>query len=404
MSQQEERPSGLESPHSPLATHHSPLICFLGLENLAVLVPGYERFRVGGEQVQQTLLARALVRRGWRVSMVTLDYGQPDGLEFEGIRVFRAYAPRAGLPVLRFVYPRWTQLWAALERADADVYYTSCAGMTVGLLARFCQKHGRPFVFRIASDNDCHPGKLLIPLARDRRLYEYGLRRADAILAQSEQQAAALRENYGLDSTLAGMLVERPERLLSYATRDIDVLWVNNLRSLKRPERVLELAERLPELRFHLIGGPHEPALYESLRTKAAGLPNLVFHGPLPYRETSEFYDCARVLLNTSEVEGFPNAYLQAWVRGVPVVTFLDPDGLIQRHGLGARATSLDDMAAQLQGFCADPLRWERASAACRAFMDRECGEERVLAPYLAAFEDLAVRSSSPLAFGRGLG
>src|SRR5258708_3779123 len=107
-------------------------ICLLGFHNLPVLAPEYAQHTVGGESVQQTLLARALARRGHEVSMVVADHGQPDGAQWESIRVFKAYDLDAGLPVLRFIHPRWTGLWSALARADADLYYTSCAGMHVG--------------------------------------------------------------------------------------------------------------------------------------------------------------------------------------------------------------------------------------------------------------------------------
>ena len=129
-------------------------ICLVGLDNLPLLVPEYRQHVIGGESVQQTLLARALARRGLDVSTVVLDYGQIDGAQWDGIRVFNAYRPGAGLPVLRFIHPRWTGLWSALARADADIYYTSCAGMQVGLLAMFCRRFHRRFVFRTASDSD----------------------------------------------------------------------------------------------------------------------------------------------------------------------------------------------------------------------------------------------------------
>jgi hypothetical protein len=106
-------------------------ICFLGLENLAVLAPEYRHHNIAGEGVQQTLLARALKRRSCEVSMVTWDHGQPDARQWDGIRVYKAYAPDAGLPLIKFFHPRWSGLWSALKRADADLYYTSCAGMHV---------------------------------------------------------------------------------------------------------------------------------------------------------------------------------------------------------------------------------------------------------------------------------
>ena len=68
----------------------------------------------------------------------SLDHGQPDGAVWDGVQTFKAYARSAGLPVLRFVHPRWTGLVSALSRADADVYYTSCAGGLVGQIAMFC--------------------------------------------------------------------------------------------------------------------------------------------------------------------------------------------------------------------------------------------------------------------------
>src|ERR1700682_890496 len=206
-------------------------ICLLGFDNLSVLAPEFAQHTVGGESVQQTLLARALSRRGHEVSMVVADHGQRDGVHWDSIRVFKAYCLDAGLPVLRFIHPRWTGLWSALSRADADLYYTSWAGMHVGLLALFCRRARRRFVFRTASDSDCDPSRLLVRFARDRWLYEYGLRRAEVILTQSAFQARTLERDYALRSRTAAMLVESPR---AAAFRDLDVLWTSNIRRVKR--------------------------------------------------------------------------------------------------------------------------------------------------------------------------
>jgi len=39
-------------------------VCFVGLGNLPVLAREYNHHTIGGEQVQQTLLAQALVKEG----------------------------------------------------------------------------------------------------------------------------------------------------------------------------------------------------------------------------------------------------------------------------------------------------------------------------------------------------
>lgn len=362
-------------------------ICLLGLENIPVFLPGFEQYRVGGEQVQQSLLARALSSRGYCVSMVSMDYGQPDGVKHDGVTVFKAYAADAGLPGLRFIHPRWTRLWAALKLADADVYYTSCAGAQVGILALFCFVHHRRFVFRIAHDDDCDPARLLIRFWRDKKLYEHGLRRSASILAQSERQTEALRRNYGLHATLAGMLVDRPRQLLPIEERDIDVLWVNNFRQFKRPDLALEMAARLPHRHFHLVGGPIDVALYAAMREQSKSLSNVTFHGAVPYLEVGSFYDRCKVFINTSDSEGFPNSYLQAWVRGTPVVAFFDPDSVIERERLGHRATDLDEMGTVIERMLEQPKILREVGGRCIDYMKREYDEDAILAPYRRAFD-----------------
>ena len=373
----------------PSPTHMAGIsLCFVGLDNLPVLAPEFRGHAIGGESVQQTLLARALARRGHEVSMVTADCGQEDGAVYEGIRVYKAYRPAAGIPLLRFLHPRWTGLWSALARADAQLYYTSCAGMHLGLLALFCARHGRRLVFRCASDTDCDPSRLLIRYTRDRWLYTYGLRRADVILVQSASQAQALKQRFGLTGRLARMLVEPAPAAVA---RDIDVLWVGNIRHVKRPERVLALAAQLPEAVIHMVGGPvpDEPALYQRICREAALHPNLTFHGHLSYSDANALYGRARLLVNTSEAEGFPNAYLQSWIRGAPAVSFSDPDGVIGRHGLGEALASAPAMRDAVRRLLGDPAALAAAGARCRAYMAHEYAEARILTPYLAAFEEL---------------
>jgi glycosyltransferase involved in cell wall biosynthesis len=364
-------------------------ICFFGLENLPVLAPEFNRHGVGGEQVQHTLLAKALARRDHSISMVVYDYGQADCSEWHGVTTYKSYRQNAGIPMLRFVHPRWTAVWAALRRANADVYYVSCAGMHLGLLVLFCKLHGGKVVFRVAHDDDCEPDKLLIKYWRDKKLYEYGLRNANSILVQSIHQQRAMLANYGLHSRIAGMLVDAPQEDLP---RRVDVLWVNNIRQFKRPDLFLMLAKRMSHLSFHMVGGdqPGFEDLYAQIQKGSAALPNLTFHGHVPYHDMGHFYAGSRIFVNTSDSEGFPNSYLQAWVRGTPVVAFFDPDGVIEREGLGLVATSVEDMERCVAYLLTSSSKWSEISARCKAYMARVYGENFVLAPYLKTFRMVA--------------
>jgi glycosyltransferase involved in cell wall biosynthesis len=379
---------------SPAAARHEaerPSICFVGLSNLAVLAPQVDRSGASGEPLQHTLLATALARRGYRVSMVVLDHGQPDGAVWEGVQTFKAYALEAGLPVLRYVHPRWTGLVSALSRADADVYYSSCAGGLIGQIGMFCARRGKRFVFRTASDADCKPNALICMgpwYRRDKWLYERGLRRASSVLVQSVHQQELMRRNFGLDSSIAGLVVEPGSSEREFGERDIDALWVSNMRSVKRPDVLLSVADRLPKVSFHMVGGSTLGAarFFETVKAQAASRSNVTFHGAVAYRNVSAFYSRARVFVNTSDVEGFPNTYLQAWSSGTPVVAFFDPDGVIAREGLGATVRTAQEMSEAVRRLTSDESEWKATRRRCLAFIERHYSEDVVLQPYLQTF------------------
>lgn len=369
----------------------APKVCFVGLLNLPVLAPEYADRPSGGEELQHTLLARAFAHRGWSASMVVADYGQPDQAEWDGVRTYKAYRFEEGIPLIRFLHPRWTKLRAALQRADADIYYTSCAGAELAQVVHFAHARGKKVVFRIASDSDCDPNSLLVRYWRDRRLYRWGLARADLVLAQTPSQQRALAGNFGRQSVLAGPAAEAAGRRPAFGERDIDALWVANVRALKRPQMFLDAAARLPGLRFHLIGArmPRAEEVYEAVRVRAESLPNVTFHGFVPQHRIGTFFERALVHVSTSETEGFPNTFLQAWSRGTPVATFLDPDGIVSRHGLGAAVSDCAGLDAAIARLARDRTQWEAASSSSARYFDEHLHESATLRLYVEAFSRL---------------
>jgi glycosyltransferase involved in cell wall biosynthesis len=347
-------------------------ICIVGLDSYAMLANEDSRY-IGGEAVQHVLLARAWRDLGLEVSIVVCDEGFGARKDFDGITAIAAYDRKAGIPGLRFFHPRASKLVAALHAADADVYYQSPAGASTGIVAWFCRMMGRKFVFRVASDSDVEKEHGRIRFGRDRMLYDFGLKRADVVASQTETQKRLLRKNHGLDSTVVNMMVEPPARGAP-REKDIDVLWLSNLRALKRPELALELARELPNVRFTLAGGPmpNGSTYFDDVAAAAARLPNVTMLGAVRYADTGALFDRAKVFLNTSSIEGFPNTYLQAWIRGVPVVSFFDPDGIVQRMQLGRIATSLDDMREALRALLDVEVYRETIGRRARDYASRE--------------------------------
>ena len=170
------------------AAARKPHLCFVAPYVWPVLARDASLQIVGGAEVQQTVLARLFARAGYRVTVVSLDYGQPDGTEVDGISVRKLYRPDAGLPVLRFIHPRLTQLWRVLREVDADIYYQRSAAHLTAFVAEFCRRSGRRAIYAGASDRDFQPGRQQIRYRRDRWLFEHGLASVDAIVVQNRAQ------------------------------------------------------------------------------------------------------------------------------------------------------------------------------------------------------------------------
>jgi glycosyltransferase involved in cell wall biosynthesis len=374
--------TGIAERASPQALPAKKHLCFVTPRGWPVLSRDARIEVVGGAEVQQSILARLFAANGYRVSMISLDYGQPDRCRVDGITVHKAFAPGAGMPVLSFLHPRMTSMWRALRSVDADIYYCRSASMWPWLVTEFCRRHGRRSVYAGASDKDFVPdigGQ--VRYARDRWLYRRGLAAVDAIVAQNEPQRASCLANYGREAVVIPSCHELPEKRNSSQAADC-ILWVGMLHENKRPELFLELAARLPQRRFVMIGGPREGALafYERIRTQAERVPNLELTGFLPLAEVEGWFDRARVLVNTSLYEGMPNTFLQAWARGIPTVASVDVGAPVHRV-----AASVEELAAEVESAFANPA----LGAACRDYFRRTHSSAQVLARYEELFQRL---------------
>ena len=233
-----------------------PSLCFVALSAWPVLSGDRNIQSVGGAEVQQCFLARSFVKLGFEVTMICMDYGQDDGVLIDGIRVLKAHTPDGGLPILRFAYPRFTSVWLAMRRANADIYYQRAGGVLTGYAAAFCLLYDRKFVYAVAHDKDLDPGAPLIKEQRGKLLYAWGLRKAHLVIVQNptqyESYTTLVRKKAILMKSCYELPVQASINKYGY------VLWVSTLRKWKRPELFIELARQLPQYQFRMVGGNAE--------------------------------------------------------------------------------------------------------------------------------------------------
>lgn len=345
-------------------------ICFVAHNAYGEMSDGSSG-RKGGVERQTSLMARWLAKKGLCVSLVTWDEGQPDGIVVDGVAVYRVCREESGLPGLRFIHPKWTGLCGAMRRADAAVYYQNCGEVVTGQVALWARMRGRKFVFSVASDPECDPRLPQLPSARERLLYRYGLTRADRVIAQTRNQQRMLREGFGIESTVIPMPCPGPMDECFTAPRPLSepgahILWLARLSRAKRPDRLLDVAEACPELSFDMAGPVCSDDHSEGVLRRAQAMHNVNVHGPVPRARVPDFYRQAGCFLSTSDHEGFPNTFLEAWSHGLPIVSTFDPDGLIHSHGLGIVAQDVPGLVAGVRRLHGDPDFWRRCSANAR--------------------------------------
>ena len=349
---------------------------------------------IGGVERQTSFMARWLAARGHKVSLITWDEGQDDGIEIDGVKVFRLCRRDEGIRFVRFIHPRWTSLNKALQRASAEVYYHNCAEYVTGQVALWSRRHSCKFVFSTAHDHDCMESLPGLKSIRERVLYRYGLRHGDRIIVQTWTQQRMLKDGFGLDSQIIPMPCPGPseEDFVSPepphpATSRI--LWIARLTKQKRPDRFLDLAEMCPDLQFDLVGPGYNDVYSNMIIERARQIPNLTFHGAVVREKVPDLYKKAACLCSTSDHEGFPNTFLEAWSYGIPLITSFDPDQIVAGKGLGAVASDVPGLARSIRSLLVSPDLWKSASANARQYYVENHSIERVLPRFEEVFRDV---------------
>jgi glycosyltransferase involved in cell wall biosynthesis len=329
----------------------------------------------GGAERQMTTLAQELAERNLRVALIVWPLERPDGLNPNLDFVQRPHhvGPGARFGKLREA----ARVWRACAAADASVYVYRGGGPLLSVVAAFCRLRRRKLIFSAASDLDFsfdRPDRSRSQLA----LYRRALPRADLIVAQRQEQVELARAG-GFGPVImirSSSLQAEPSKAKAEA-----FLWIGRLVDYKRPLSFVRLAESIPDARFWAVWSPTDetrPGLVEEVEAAVEAVANLEVLGQLPHDELLARIDRAAAVVSTSAAEGMPNVFLEAWARGVPVLSLdYDPDGKIDSLGLGIVAGNSDERFSE-----AARSLWEDAKL--RAQMG-ERGREYVLSEHSPA-------------------
>ncbi len=120
-----------------------------------------------------------------------------------------------------------------------------------------------------------------------------------------------------------------------------------------------------------MIGAPAsgegEAQWNDALRQQIASLPNLTHLGQLNQDEVNKQLSGAYAFVNTSVYEGFPNTFIQAWLREVPVISLaVNPDDILDRAAVGIHARTEQGLMEAVRRLVEDRALRDQTGSQCR--------------------------------------
>ncbi|MGI6123761.1 MAG: glycosyltransferase family 4 protein [Acetivibrionales bacterium] len=312
----------------------------------------------GGSEVELFKLAGYLARfSNIKVDFIVGDYDQNDVEIVNNVRLIKVKymnLDKYRKPIHKIL--RYLHLFKVLLKQRSQIYLTKTASELLGWLV-FFQKFlkGKKVVFRLGSDKDTDlefwkGNKKLYTL------YKFGLKHCDKVYVQSSNQKNLLESGYGIESHLVKNVFDifnsNSEVKKEY------ILWISRCEPLKRPELFIDLAKRVPEEKF-LIIMPHArkgdslldekiDKMINDVKKAAKELKNFKYIESVPFNEIQAYYNAAKLFVNTSEYEGFPNSFIQSCIGKTGILSYrVNPDEFLTQYGAGYLCDDDPEKAAE---------------------------------------------------------
>ncbi|WP_426955503.1 glycosyltransferase [Muricoccus radiodurans] len=181
-------------------------------------------------------------------------------------------------------------------------------------------------------------------------------------------------------------------RALGLDPRDFVLLNVGSVCRRKNVAFLVKVLERIedPRLKLLIVGPLLEDDYAAEIRAAAERLGDRVML--VGFREeTRVYYEAADAFVFASTAEGFPNVFLEAMSRNLPIITRFLPgltDFVVDHGQSGYLAHSLDQFAEAIRSLQANPALAERMGEAGRRFAERNLDMRTVAARYVGLYRE----------------
>lgn len=318
--------------------------CFFG--NISSALKGKT---VGGAELQISLLAKALALKGHEVVIVDPDATE-SFVNADGIKLIHIPNWNKGVRGIRLFRYRIPALKEIFVSQNADYYYVRMRTYLHFFPYWASIKIKSKFIVAMAHDLDVasfwqkfkYEYKanfnfikfLTLSLPND-LVFNYLLKKSDYIILQHSGQMRNL-------NSVKGKIVVFPNIFDFDKIKGIEdspkeyFIHPGALNILKGTHNLEQLINILDKKNSIVIVGQPTDNKSKKIYKRLQKIKNVVLTGRLNHKETIQLIANAKALINTSNFEGFPNIFLEAWAVGVPVISLnVNPGNVFNKHNLG---------------------------------------------------------------------
>lgn len=362
-------------------------ICFVAPEAYGVF-SDMSGGPVGGAEIQQMLIGKALAKAGHAVHVVVKDKVYKDQYQWQGMTIHPCRF-RYLLGSNWYFVPDTIRLIALMKRIGADFNLLKTPTCMLFAMALHRKLFGGKLIKLMAHDEDCRRrGRSLSSY-----LYPISVGCLDYTVFQSQYQLVEGGKGLGLKGSVIKNIAHGNIKV-STEDKTIDVLWVGSCSKRKQPELFAALARRLPNVAFTIIlSGTENNPYADTVLEEMAKCDNITNIGQVRHDEIDTYYSRAKLLVSTSETngEGFPNTFLQAWQFGIPVISMnVNPDNVLTDNKIGLVSGSFEKMIQDVQTLLSNDNLRERFGENSIKYMKNNHSSETIIDNYEEIFRKLS--------------
>ncbi len=339
----------------------------------------------GGAELQVALLAKALALKGHEV--VVIAPGSHESFTTpEGVKLISVPDWNKGLRGIRLFLYRIPQLKKILIEQEADYYYVRMRTYRHLMPFWASKKVRSKFIIATAHDLDVSNFSkkfkyeykpkfnlfrlLTVDLPSD-LVFNYLLKKADYIILQHSGQRTNLNSARGKVVIFPNIFDFNNIASVNYPAKDY-FIHPGALNILKGTQNLYDLINSLDKnIPIVIVGQPTDKKS-EKLYKQLQKIKNVVLKGRLNHKDTIQLIANAKALINTSNFEGFPNIFLEAWASGVPVISLnVNPGNIFNKYPLGIYCEGdLNKMKRSIESFKEASINSEKLISYVKEFHD----------------------------------